>query len=89
MNNPMKNLKRWPWGTRWLQEILVVFGMVEIPPSPQPTPLELAIAEKVKTQRELLTAKSEEEQASFTVKMLEARLKRLTADVKSMNEVAE
>ncbi len=86
MNSKLSHMKRWPFGLQWLQDMLVVFGAIDVPPPPEKSAQELATAEKALTQRELLLAKSQSEQADYTVKMLEARLKRLRADIEALNQ---
>ena len=80
-NHPLAGLQIWVVGTRWLQSMLFVLGIIK-PAPPQPkTPLQIATDTLIETQRNLLDAKLKLERAEADVAMYEKREARLIKDL--------
>jgi hypothetical protein len=76
----------WPFGLGWLWKMFLVFGVIDPPEVPDPTPLEIASKMFVQTQRDLLLAENLAEEAQANVTVLTGRVARLRADIANLSK---
>lgn len=84
----MKDLSHvppWPFGLNWLRNALIVFGLKTVPEPPQKAPVQIAADSLIKTQRDLLDAKSTLEEAEAVVQMLVKREARLLREIQALS----